>query len=75
MGPGRRNVSLNQSVLSQFPISIYLLYRKVTLSVSEGLTSEPGFANTVIAVDAILADTIVTWVAGAVIEVYLTVCT
>lgn len=37
-------------------------------------TSEAGFANTVVAIDAILADAIVTWVTGTVIKVYLTVC-
>lgn len=47
-----------------------LVYFNITFG-----TSEPRFANTVIAVDAIFADAIVTWVAGAVIEVYLTVCT
>lgn len=44
------------------------------LSFSEGLTSEARFANTVIAVDAIFADAIVTWVTGTVVKVYLTVC-
>lgn len=37
-------------------------------------TSEARFANTVIAVDAIFADAIVTGVTGTVIKVYLTVC-
>lgn len=44
------------------------------LSISGGLTSEARFANTVIAVDAIFADAIVTWVTGTIIEIYLTVC-
>lgn len=38
-----------------------------------GLTSEAGFADTVVAVDAVFADAVVTWVAGAVVKVYLTV--
>lgn len=44
------------------------------VSFSERLTSEARFANTVIAVDAIFADAIVTWVTGTIIKVYLTVC-
>lgn len=36
-------------------------------------TSEAGFADTVVAVDAVFADAVVTWVAGAVVKVYLTV--
>lgn len=43
-------------------------------SFSEGLTSEARFANTVIAVDAIFADAIITWVTGTIIKVYLAVC-
>lgn len=37
-------------------------------------TSEARFANTVIAVNAIFADTIVTWITGTIIKVHLTVC-
>lgn len=37
------------------------------------LTSEARFANTVIAIDAIFANAIVTWVTGTIIKVYLTV--
>lgn len=44
------------------------------LSFPEGLTSEARFANTVIAVDSIFADAIVTWITGTIIKVYLTVC-
>lgn len=44
------------------------------VSFSEGLTSEARFANTVIAVDAIFADAIVTWVTGTIINVFLTIC-
>lgn len=44
------------------------------LPFSEGLTSEARFANTVIAVNAIFADAIVTWVTGTIIKVYFTVC-
>lgn len=40
---------------------------------ASGLTSEAGFADTVVAVDAVFADAVVTWVAGAVVKVYLTV--
>ncbi len=39
----------------------------------DSLTCEARFANTVIAIDAIFADAIVTWVAGTIIIVYLTV--
>lgn len=46
-----------------------LIYLHITLG-----TSEARFANTVIAVDAIFADAIVTWVTGTIIKVYLTVC-
>lgn len=46
-----------------------LIYLHITLG-----TSEARFANTVIAVDAIFADAIVTWVTGTIIEVYLTIC-
>lgn len=46
-----------------------LIYLHITL-----WTSEARFANTVIAVDAIFADAIVTWVTGTIIEIYLTVC-
>lgn len=38
-----------------------------------GLTGEAGFADTVVAVDAVFADAVVTRVAGAVVEVYLAV--
>lgn len=38
-----------------------------------GLTGEPRFAHTVVAVDPILADAVVAGVAGAVVKVYLTV--
>lgn len=37
-------------------------------------TSKARFANTVIAVDAIFADPIVTWVTGTVVIVDLTIC-
>lgn len=43
------------------------------VSFSEGLTSEARFANTIIAIDPIFANTIVTWVTGTIIKVYLTV--
>lgn len=46
-----------------------LIYLHVTLG-----TGEARFANTVVAVDAIFADAIVTWVTGTIIEVYFTVC-
>ncbi len=39
------------------------------------LTSEPRFANTVIAIDAIFADAIITRIAGTVIKVNLTIGT
>lgn len=45
-----------------------LIYLHITLG-----TSEARFAHTVIAIDAIFADAIVTWVTGTVIKVYLTV--
>lgn len=38
------------------------------------LTGEARFANTVIAVNAIFADAIVTWVAGTIIKVDFTIC-
>lgn len=41
---------------------------------SKERTSETRFANAVIAVDAIFADTVVTGVTGTIIEVDLTVC-
>lgn len=41
---------------------------------SEGLTSEAWSANTVVAVDAVFADAIVTWVTSAIIKIYFTVC-
>lgn len=47
-----------------------LIYLHITLR-----TCKARFANTVITVDAIFADSIVTWVAGTIIKVYLTVCT
>lgn len=39
----------------------------------ECLTSEARFANTVVAIDAIFADAIVTRVTGTIIKIYLTV--
>lgn len=39
----------------------------------QSLTGEAGFANTVIAVDAIFADAIVARVTGAIVKVYFTV--
>lgn len=45
-----------------------LIYLHVTLG-----TGEARFANTVIAVDAIFADAVVTWITGTVIKVHLTV--
>lgn len=46
-----------------------LIYFYITLG-----TCEARFANTVITVDAIFADAIVTWVTGTIIKVYFTVC-
>lgn len=46
-----------------------LIYLHITLG-----TSEARFANTVITVDAIFADAVITWVTGAIIKVYFTVC-
>lgn len=43
------------------------------VTLPEGLTSETRFANTVIVIDAIFANAIVTWVTGTIIKVYLTV--
>lgn len=45
-----------------------LVYFHITLG-----TGEAGLADTVIAVDSVFADTVVTWVAGAVVKVYLAV--
>lgn len=45
-----------------------LIYFHITLG-----TSEARFTNAVIAVDAIFADPIVTWVTGTIIKVYLTI--
>lgn len=42
-------------------------------TLSEGLTCEARLANTVIAIDAIFTDAIITWVTGTIIKVYLTV--
>lgn len=42
-------------------------------TLSGGLTCEARFANTVIAIDAIFTDAIITWVTGTIIKVYLTV--
>lgn len=47
-----------------------LIYFHITLG-----TSKARFANTVIAVNAIFADAIITWITGTVIKVYLAVCT
>lgn len=47
-----------------------LIYFHITFG-----TSEARFANTVIAINAIFADAIVTWIAGTVIKVYLAICT
>lgn len=47
-----------------------LIYLHITLG-----TSEPRFANTVIAIDAIFADAIITRIAGTVIKVNLTIGT
>lgn len=47
---------------------------KLEFLFSEGLTSEARFANTVIAVDAIFADAIITRVTGTIIKVYLAIC-
>lgn len=52
-----------------------IIHSKCVVSLSEGLTSEARFANAVVAVDSIFADAIVTWVAGTVIIVDLTVDT
>lgn len=53
---------------------IFFLWMDFFLSLlASGLTSEAGFADTVVAVDAVFADAVVTWVAGAVVKVYLTV--
>lgn len=46
-----------------------LIYLHITLG-----TSKARLANTVIAIDAIFADAIVTWATGTIIKVYLTVC-
>lgn len=46
-----------------------LIYFHITFG-----TSKARFANTVIAVDAIFADAIVTWVTGTIVKVDLTVC-
>lgn len=46
-----------------------LIYLHITLG-----TSEARFANAVIAVDAVFADAIVTWVTGTIVKVDLTVC-
>lgn len=46
-----------------------LVYLHVALG-----TGEARFANTVVAVDAIFAEAIVTWVTGTIVKVYFTVC-
>lgn len=52
----------------------FFFFGRIHLSLlSGGLTSEAGFADAVVAVDAVFADAIIAWVAGAVVKVYLAV--
>lgn len=71
LGPGGTDVNTQSK---HVPIGIDFLNFDLTLSLSESLTSEARFANTVVVVDAIFADTVVTWVTGTVVKVDLTVC-
>lgn len=45
----------------------------ISILLTPELTCEARFAYTVIAIDAIFANTIVTWVTGTIINIYLTV--
>lgn len=49
------------------------LISDLTLSFSESLTSEARFANTVVVVDAVFANAVVTWVTGTIVKVDLTI--
>lgn len=59
--------------LSTFQMRVDFSDCKFVGTLSEGLTCEARFTNTVIAIDAIFADAIITWVTGTIIKVYLTV--
>lgn len=60
-------------VSEYFQRGLIFHHQVVVLFCLECLTSEARFANTVVAIDAIFANAIVTRVTGTIIKIYLTV--
>lgn len=60
-------------MLFLFNLGFSVLFFSISILLTPKLTCKARFAYTVIAVDAIFANTIVTWVTGTIINIYLTV--